>query len=79
MGKSHEEIELEIKKARHALAEKVDALAEEVNETAEVVRRETEAVKDKVEEAKGAAVKVVAVVFVATVGILVLRRALKRR
>lgn len=79
MAESHEDIELEIKKARAALAEKVDALAEQVTETAEVVQREAENVKEKVEDAKGAAVKVIAVAFVATVGILVLRRALRKK
>lgn len=72
MGKTPEEIELEIKQARYDLAEKVDALTTQVKEGAETVKQETEKVKS-------AGVKVVVVAFVAVVGILIIRRALIRR
>lgn len=72
MGKTPEEIELEIKQARYDLAEKVDALTAQVKEGAETVKQETEKVKT-------AGVKVVVIAFVAVVGILIIKRALTRR
>jgi uncharacterized protein DUF3618 len=79
MGKTPEEIELEIKKARYDLADKVDALNEQVKESADLVKHEAENVKEKVEEIKSAGVKVAVVVFVAVVGFLFVKRALRRR
>ena len=79
MGKTPEEIELEIKRARYALAEKVDALTEQVKESVDVVKDEADNVKEKVEEVKKVAVKVAAVAFVAVVGVLLVKRAFSRR
>lgn len=79
MGKTPEEIELEIKQARYDLAEKVDALTEQAKDAAETVKHETENVKEKVDEAKSAGLKMVAVAFVAVVGILFIKRALSKR
>lgn len=79
MGKTPEEIELEIKQARYDLAEKVDALSEQVKEGAETVKQEAENVKEKVEEVRNAGLKVVVVAFVAVVGILFIKRALTKR
>ena len=79
MGKTPEEIELEIKQARYALAEKVDALTDQVKESTEVVKQEAENVKKKIDEVRKTAVKVTVVAFVAVIGVLALRRALSRR
>jgi hypothetical protein len=79
MGKTPEEIELEIKQARYDLAAKVDALSDQVKESAEVVKQEAEKVKKKVDEVKKVAVKVTVVAFVAVIGVLALKRALSRR
>lgn len=72
MGKTPEEIELEIKQARYDLAEKVDALTAQVQEGAETV-------KEQVDEVKATGVKVAVVAFVAVMGILIIKRALSRR
>jgi uncharacterized membrane protein len=78
MGKTPEEIELEIKKARYDLAAKVDALTEQVKESADVVKGEAENVKKKVDEVKKVAVKVTLVAFAAVIAVLVVKRALSR-
>ena len=79
MAKTPEEIELEIKKARYDLADKVDSLTEQVKESVDLVKHEAENVKEKVEEVKKTGVKVAVVVFVAVVGLLLVKRALSRR
>jgi t-SNARE complex subunit (syntaxin) len=79
MGESREEIELEIKRTREALAEKVDALAEELGESVELVKEGTEQLKKGVQKARKAGVKVAVVAFVAVVGVLVVRRYLRGR
>ena len=74
MGQSHEDIELEIKRTREALAEKVDALIDEVSQGAEDVREGAEKVREGVDTARQAAVQVAIVVFAGVVGVLILKR-----
>jgi hypothetical protein len=79
VAKTPDEIELEIKRAREALAAKVDALAEQLNEDVEKVKEGIEKAKEGVETARNTAIKVAAVAFVAVVGILALRYFLRSR
>lgn len=72
MGKTPEEIELELKQARYDLAARIDALTGRAG-------RATQEVKEKVKQAKRTGVKVAAVGLVAAVGILFIKRALSNR
>ncbi|MDQ4149202.1 MAG: hypothetical protein M3164_04315 [Actinomycetota bacterium] len=74
MGESHEDVELEIKRTREALAEKVDALLDEVSQGAEEVRQGAEKVKEGVDSARKAGVQIAVVVFVGIMGALLVRR-----
>jgi t-SNARE complex subunit (syntaxin) len=79
MGESPEDIELQIKQAREALAERVDALLDEVAEGTEEIKQGAERVKEGVDAARKAAVKVAVVAFVAVIGVLVIRRVMQKK
>lgn len=78
MGQTPDEIELQIKQTRLDLAEKVDSFADQVKHSAGIVKEEAGNIKEKVEEVRSAGVKVAVVVFVAVIGILVIRRLITR-
>lgn len=79
MGESAEDVELQIKQAREALAEKVDALLDEVSEGTEEIKQGAEKVKEGIGTARKTAVKVAVVAFVAVIGVLVIRRVMQTK
>ncbi len=79
MGEDREEIELELKLAREALAEKVDALAEELSESVERVKEGAEQLKHGAQRARDVGAKVAIAAFVVVMGVLVVRRYLRKK